>query len=154
MRPPYVTLLIIRLGREMKINVNEGTISFAAGIIEPNLDRTAFLKTPIGGAAKQMLVNAGYINYDISPEPDLTGSVVFKDDHLRKVFLLMRIPSDDSGQWTEELEQSRKAKHDEWLRAELGAPPYEYPWGSVTSDFDPRGCASDITVSYGDWRLA
>ena len=99
-----------------------------------------------------MLVNAGFTNYDISPEPDLTGSVMFKDDRLQRVFLLMRIPTDDSGEWTAELEQGRKSKHDEWLRAELGAPPYEYPWGSVTSEFDPRGCASDIIVCYGDWR--
>ena len=137
----------------MKIDANDGTISFAAGVIGPNLDRTAFLKTPMGGAAKQTLVNAGYVNYDISPEPGLAGSVAFKDDHLRTVFLLMRIPTDDAGEWTEELEHSRKAKHDEWLRAELGALPYEYPWGSVTSDYDPRGCVSDIIVSYGDWRI-
>ena len=136
----------------MKIGAADGFVSFAAGVIRPDLDRNAFLKTPIGAAAKLMLVNAGFINYDISPEPGVMGSVSFKDDRLRQVLLLLRIPSDDARQWTAELEQERKLKHDEWLHAELGEPPYDYPWGSVTSDFDPRGCVSDIIVSYGDWR--
>jgi len=65
-----------------------------------------------------------------------------------RVFVLMSIPSDKGNEWTEQLELTRKAKHDSWLRAELGEPPYDYAWGNVTSDYDPRGCASEIIVSY------
>lgn len=93
-------------------------------------------------------MNEGWVNYDIDPEPGVAGTVMFKNDRLQQVFLLLRIRTDDASQWTAELEQERKLKHDEWLRTELGAPPYEYPWGSVTSDFDLRGCVSDIIVSY------
>ncbi len=134
----------------MKISVTDGSVTFAAGVVAPDLDRSAFLKTPIGSAAKQMLANANVVNFDISPEPGLTGTVTFKNDRLRRVCLLMRIPTDDSGEWTEELELGRKLKHDEWLRSQLGVPPYEYPWGSVASEYDPRGCVSDIIVSYSD----
>ncbi len=61
---------------------------------------------------------------------------------------MMRIPSDKSEEWKIEFEFERKEKHDIWLLAELGAPPYTYDWGSVTSDFDAKGCASDIIVTY------
>jgi hypothetical protein len=134
----------------VRIDVTRGSVSFAEGAVGPDLDRPAFLRTRIGSAAKMALVNAGWVNFDIDPEPGVTGTVMFKDDRLRQILLLMRIPSDDAPEWTEKLEQARKLKHDEWLRAELGAPPYEYLWGRITSDFDPRGCVSEIIVSYAE----
>ena len=40
--------------------------------------------------------------------------------------------------------------HDEWLRLELGEPPYRFPWGQLESNFDSKGCASAIIVSYAE----
>lgn len=135
---------------KVRIDITDGSASFALGTVAPNLNRSAFLKTRIGSEAKEILVNEGWVNYDINPEPDVAGTVMFKNDRLRQVYLLMSIPTDNASQWTENLEQERKLKHDEWLRAELGAPPYEYAWGKVTSDFDSRGCVSEIILSYAD----
>lgn len=61
----------------------------------------------------------------------------------------MEIPADVSEAWTEELELKRKRVHDHWLKEEFGSGPYEYPWGHIASEFDQRGCASEIIVVYG-----
>jgi hypothetical protein len=50
--------------------------------------------------------------------------------------------------WSEREEEERKASHDAWLASLLGAPPYRYSWGDVTSEFDPRGGYSSIVVRF------
>ena len=42
----------------------------------------------------------------------------------------------------------RKAAHDRWLESALGAPPYEYAWGGITSLFDLRTGSSTIVIRY------
>jgi hypothetical protein len=63
-----------------------------------------------------------------------------------------RLPQDgDSGSWddwSEKKERARKKSHDRWLKTLLGSPPYEYPWGAVTSSFNPRSASSSIVISY------
>ncbi|HEX9851415.1 MAG TPA: hypothetical protein VGA68_00305, partial [Woeseiaceae bacterium] len=91
----------------MKIAVDDGSISFAAGVIQRGQDRRAFFGTRIGATAQQTLVNEDWINLSVKPEPDIAGTVIFKGDRLVRVLLLMAIPSDDSNQWTEKLELER-----------------------------------------------
>jgi len=132
----------------VKISVFNGSISFEGGTIQLSHDRAQFLGSPLGKHAKEEFVNEGWRHYRIEPESGIVGTIFFKGERLDRVFLLMEIPSDKSKEWTEQLELERKAKHDSWLRSELGKPPYDYAWGSVTSDFDPRGCVSEIIVTY------
>lgn len=132
----------------MKINVVDGSISFENGMVQRHQNRVQFLGTHLGQASKESLVNEDWRHHDFEPESGLSGTIFFKGDRMDRVFLLMSIPSDAKGTWSEELELERKAKHDSWLRTELGEPPYEYAWGTVTSDYDPRGCVSEIIVTY------
>ena len=60
----------------------------------------------------------------------------------------MALPKDAKREWTLASELARKTKHDDWLRNELGKPPYNYAWGNVTSVYDSKGCASEIIVVY------
>ena len=136
----------------MKIQIFNGSVEFLDGTMTRHMDRQVFLQSGMGQSSKVVVANGPWITYNFKPEAGVACDAIFRDDRLHQVCFLMHIRSDDASQWTAELEQERKLKHDTWLRAELGAPPYEYPWGSVTSDFDPRGCVSDIIVSYGDWR--
>ena len=41
-----------------------------------------------------------------------------------------------------------KALHDAWLLREIGKAPYDYAWGSVASEYDAKGCVSEIIVTY------
>ena len=132
----------------MKIHMPDGSIAFPEGTITRNMDRQAFLQSPFASSANVVVNNEPWITYNFAPEAGVSCSATFEGERLRQVFLLLRMPTDDPSNWTAELEQKRKLKHDEWLRAELGPPPYEYPWGNIASEFDPRGCASDIIVSY------
>lgn len=63
----------------------------------------------------------------------------------------MEIPSDkDPNGWTEAHELERKSLHDAWLLREIGKPPYIYPWGSISSEYDAKGCVSEIIVTYAE----
>lgn len=132
----------------MKIDTSSGTISFAAGTVERKTDRTTFLATRLGSDAKAGLVNEDWRHYGIRPEPGVAANLVFKADCLHQVWILMEIPSDETDEWTTESELKRKALHDNWLLGELGMPPYEHDWGKISSEFDAKGCVSEIIVTY------
>jgi hypothetical protein len=132
----------------MKIGAFDGAVSFASGEIKRHMDRAQFLGSAIGRSAQERLANDNWFHYHIEPEGGIAGTVLFRDDSIDRIFLTMRLPSDDTKQWSVEHELERKAKHDAWLQNELGRPPYSYSWGSVTSDYDARGCSSEIIVVY------
>jgi hypothetical protein len=133
----------------MKIGVFDGSVRFGSGEIQRTFTRSEFLRSPLGKAATEKSSNEDWQHYHIEPEPGLAGSALFQGERLDRVFISMRIPSDDAGRWTAELEFERKAIHDAWLRRELGAPPYDYAWGRVLSEFDAKAVASEIIVVYG-----
>ena len=135
---------------EVKIDVSNGSLVFDSGTIGPHLDRPAFLETSLGHKSKVVLVNQGWVNIHFEPEPGVSATAFFKDDHLRKVFFALSVPTDNIKEWVEDREQQRKVKHDVWLRTELGDPPYDFRWGNVESDFDPRAWSSEILVTYSE----
>jgi len=134
----------------MKIHVADGTVSFDKGNIGPRLDKAAFLKSRIGEASETILTSGAFVTFRFHPEPGISGAARFRNNRLNELSVLFHMPSDDADQWTEELELARKKVHDEWLRAELGTPPYRYSWGEIASVFDPKGCVSDIILRYAD----
>jgi len=52
----------------------------------------------------------------------------------------------DGGTDLDESEQQRF--HDTLLEEWLGTGPYEYPWGEVTSSYDPKADKSSIIIVY------
>lgn len=132
----------------MKIFRTNGSIEFASGTIHASLDRMAFLATALGRTATIPMQNAGWTHYDVRPEPGIAATLLYDGDRLDRVYLMMDTPSDRPDQWSEAIEHERKDIHDKWLRDALGNPPYEFEWGKITSQYDPRSCASDIIVSY------
>jgi hypothetical protein len=133
----------------MKIDAVNGSVTFASGTLGPQIDRMAFLSSPVGTTAKNVLENAGYVHLSFRAETNVHATALFKHDRLDRLFLLMAIPSDDATEWTEAHELERKSVHDKWLRQELGEPPYEYTWGSIVSEYDAKGCESEIILTYG-----
>jgi hypothetical protein len=134
----------------MKICVLDGSIEFQRGTIRRGVSREAFLATELGRESRQELVSEIWWHHRIKPEPGIAANVLYRGDKLDRVFVLMEIPADVSGAWTLDLELQRKAVHDGWLRKELGAPPYHYPWGDVVSEVDYKGVVSEIIVAYED----
>lgn len=132
----------------MRIDTSNGTITFAQGRICRSTDKAHFLETTIGREARERLVNASWSHYEIDPEERWVGTVIFDGDRIDRVFLSMKLDSEDPESWTVERERARQAAHELWLQGELGRPPYSYSWGRVVSDFDPKGLASEIIVAY------
>lgn len=132
----------------MRISRFNGELAFPEGKIWRSLDREAFLAAPFASGAKIAMRNEQWIHYKLQPETGIAATLLFAGNRLDKVFLQLAIPSDETQQWSVEGEMERKRLHDEWLRKELGKPPYHYNWGRIESCYDDRGCSSDIIVSY------
>ena len=132
----------------MKISAFDGSVNFEKGRITRSLTRPEFLASPLGNNAQQRLVNEEWWHLTFDPEPGITCKLLFRRDDLDGVFILMEIPADKSHEWTEANELARKALHDQWVERELGRPPCEYRWGTVYSEFDAKGCVSEIIVRY------
>lgn len=132
----------------MQINVTDGSVAFAGGNIDPRLDRTAFLSTPLGAKAERWFVNGPFETYRFFPEPGVVATADFRDGHMLNVSLAFDLPDDSPENWSTPHELARKERHDAWLREHLGEPPYRYNWGQVESVFYHQHCGSEITVSY------
>jgi len=132
----------------MKINEADGTISFAGGSIDPSMDKAAFLESPLGSKSVQWFVNGTFETYRFLPEPGIVATTDFRDGRLLNVSIFFGMQDDSEDNVSVEHERQRKLKHDEWLRATLGDPPYRYNWGHVSSDFYHQHCESDIMVVY------
>lgn len=133
----------------MKFNVTDGSVTFEHGNVDRRQGREEFLATPLGKLAQPELINKEWWHLHVKPEPGVAANVLFRGDRLHQVYVLMTIPSDkDKDGWTEEHELERKALHDAWLRREIGKPPYDYAWGSIASEYDAKGCVSEIIVTY------
>lgn len=132
----------------MRIDATTGSVSFISGTLRPELVKSDFLATELGLGARKVLENEGWVQLNFEAEPGVGVTALFKDGNLHQVFVTFQLPGDDDLAWTEPQELERKARHDEWLFKELGAPPYKYSWGSVVSDFDLKDRVSDIIVTY------
>ena len=58
------------------------------------------------------------------------------------------VPSWDD--WSESRAKGKKKEHDEWLLRNIGKPPYKFPWGEISSNYDPRSGSSIITLKYNN----
>ena len=134
----------------MKIDVSDGSIVFAGGTIRSTTRRNDFLRSAIGSGAREQTANEreDWRQVAFDPESGVAATLIFQGERLHQVYLALRTSLDDTGPWTIATEHERNEKHDVWLRAALGAPPYEYSWGRVSSEFDPKDPASEIIVSY------
>jgi hypothetical protein len=132
----------------MRIDPASGSVEFRDGSIKPSMNLAVFLATDLGRSAKVSFSNDRWQHFQFDPEPGVAGTILFEGSVLDRVFLAMTMPSDDSGEWSEAVEHRRKERHDAWLRSELGEPPYQYAWGGVESEYDSKGCASEIIVVY------
>lgn len=132
----------------MKIDIATGAITFPQGAISRSTDKAHFLESSIGRAARESLTNANWSHFEIDPEESWAGTVIFDGDAVDRIFLSMKLDSENPESWTVEREKARQAIHDKWLQGELGPPPYSYSWGRVVSDFDPKGLASEIIIVY------
>jgi hypothetical protein len=116
------------------------------------LTRRQFLSSPLYRQATGLIHNEGWHSYGLEAtginQQKLFITLQFLDSTLKWIDFVV-----DGGDDLNEAGQKRL--HDELLEQWLGAGPYAYAWGRVTSDYDPRSDTSSIFVGYegNDWPL-
>lgn len=133
----------------MKIHPSDGSIEFSHGSVMRTTDKATFLASPLARGAEVVVENAPYVTYRIAPESGIGATLSFKDQRLEYLAWAFQLPAEAEQDWSEESEMKRMKVHDEWLRRELGEPPYRFDWGEVVSEYDAKGVSSAIIVVYG-----
>jgi hypothetical protein len=140
------------------IHRETGEIEFGTGLrVGPSYSEAQFLSSPLARMSKALSQTQPWSGYRTARQRihDRTFRVTlyFHTGKLAAVELF-EVGAESKAfwnDWSSREEEERKASHDAWLQILLGAPPYEYPWGKVTSEFDPRGGYSSIVVRFGTW---
>jgi len=116
------------------------------------LTRRQFLASPLYRRATSLIHNEGWHSYGVEAtsinQQKFFITLQFLHSTLKWIDFVV-----DGGNDLDEAGQ--KHLHDGLLEQWLGAGPYEYAWGHITSSYDPRSDTSSIYVGYkdNDWPL-
>ena len=138
------------------INIQNGFIEIANKnfAIKKNLTEEEFIKSSLFSDVLNK-DDYGYKRYFIKPQiicnAKFVISLIFNTDgvlYMTNLGLQMNdsLPSWET--WSENDEIQKKELNDKWLEKNVGKPPYTYPWGSISSSYDPRSGSSSITIVY------
>ncbi|HEX8456428.1 MAG TPA: hypothetical protein VF656_03825 [Pyrinomonadaceae bacterium] len=115
--------------------------------IGPWLTRGEFRSSPLCPQADSLIHNEGWHSYRLKADglnrQRLFITLQFFGSTLKWIDFVV-----DVGNVASESEQ--KQAHDALLAQWLGAAPYVYEWGEVSSSYDPRSDTSSIFVGYKD----
>jgi hypothetical protein len=122
-------------------------------VASPATTRTEFLASALGTHAQISITNGPRCSWKL-PEVSIGTErfhtlLYFHGEQLTMLSLAIKLPGESPSwsQWSETEELDRKRAHDRWLNAHIGGAR-TFPWGSVSSDFDPRSGGSSIVLSY------
>jgi len=119
--------------------------------ISASLLCSQFLQTPAFAGASVLVQNEPWCSYRL-PDIAQAGSrlcVVLQFHGEQLLSLTLCHDADRFGtSWSEEQELVRKAFHEDWLTRELGIRLGHYPWGDISSNYDPKGGVSSILIRY------
>jgi hypothetical protein len=147
----------------MKIDRKSGDLVLEEGVcIGPGMQECGFLGLELGRSAIVVLQSAfgGIYHFAVEFEPGRQAGLSVKFFpaggpeviRLRTAEPGVRI-TDWSG-WSKKVEDDRKRFHDEWLSAQLGDPPYNYPWGAINSYIDTRfQYSAEIAIVYNPFPM-
>ncbi|MGH9560071.1 MAG: hypothetical protein ACRD3S_01330 [Terracidiphilus sp.] len=142
----------------MKIDSKSGDLVLEQGVrIGPGMQEGGFLGLELGRSATVVLQSAfgGIYHFVVEFEPGRQAGLALKFSPTGGPEVIrLRVskpgfrPGDWTG-WTRNVEDERKSFHDEWLRAQLGEPPYSFPWGAINSYIDTRfQYSAEIAIAY------
>lgn len=138
------------------IDIKNGSIALQNFLIRKGLTKDDFLSSNLFSEVLNHQ-EYGFTTYSLKPqliENEKFIMVLYfnKNDIIDLVNLSLsnseNIPSWDN--WSESEEQRKKEEHDKWLLNNIGIPPYNYDWGTVSSNYDPRSGSSMITIRYNN----
>lgn len=129
------------------INITENKF-----VINCKLTKSDFISSILFDEATSKEVNS-YTHYYLKPKNienvKFQINLIFNPNgKILNVFLGIYETDNPWENWSGSHELKRKELHDKWLEENLGNPPYDYSWGTVSSTYDPRSGSSTITFTY------
>ena len=116
------------------------------------LTRRQFLASPLYQRATSPIHNEGWHSYEVEATSINRQKLFIRLQFLHSTLKWIDFVVDGGNDLDE---AGQKHLHDRLLEQWLGADPYVYAWGQVTSSYDPRSDTSSIYVGYkdNDWPL-
>jgi len=146
----------------MKIDDKSGDLVLEEGVrIGLGMQEGGFLGLELGRSATVVLQSAfgGIYHFVVEFEPGRQAGLALKfmpaggPELIRLRIAEPGLRLGDWSGWSRNAEDERKRFHDEWLRKQLGEPPYSYPWGAIKSYIDTRfQYSAEITLVYNPFH--
>ena len=133
----------------MDANAATGSFQLASGFhLGAATSKAEFLASEEGRLAKRLVRNPPCESFQfLACDGRLAVAAFFCDSQLEAVHLAVLTP-ELASQWSERNERARVVENDKWLRSQGLKPGHVYPWGSVWSGYDPKGCSGQAVVRY------
>jgi hypothetical protein len=129
-----------------------GTVSFGNWSLGPGGDEAAFASATANHAQRKQRSVGVYSHHTLRgvrlANTIFNATFTFNAGRIESISLSIPSAGTSWDDWSEADEQQRKRDHDDWLTAQLGAGPYDYSWGVVSSNYSPQSGSSSITVRY------
>jgi hypothetical protein len=131
------------------IGKDTGELRLSADLtISPSLTRDNFLSAPTSGKSTVLVENEPWISYSLEVElPGVEGhldrwaAVIYFEGQTIDMVTMTLVDVKD--------EMERRKRHDSWLSSHLGPRSrYSFPWGKVSSEYDPRSSECSIYITY------
>ena len=139
----------------MIVKINRSTGDFLLGdqSLGRNLSEEEFVGSALGTTA-QRVRNSGTRRYyeiwrHINAEREVGVTLGFPTGGVLQRISAKFLKSEvRAAEWSKSLENEIKILHDQWLRAQLGSPPYQFRWGKVISAIDQHGYSANVVIDY------
>ena len=139
----------------MTVKIDQRTGEFIIGQhrLGPSLGEEEFLNGEVGAGFSKMK-RSGTRNYyeawrHITTELDLGLTLGFlPGGGLQRISGQFVRPEIRVTEWSREKEDVIKRFHDQWLKEQLGNPPYQFDWGRVLSIVEPHWYSANIVIDY------
>ena len=100
-----------------------------------------------------VVVNGAYESYKSAPLELLSRLVIpifhFENEKITSISLSFTSGAIGWNSNTKEQEKKKKIDQDHWLKDSMNqSPPYNFDWGEIESNFDPRSCSSSVVITF------
>lgn len=138
---------------DVRLDPETGELHVTDQDFGPRLREADFLCSELGVAAKKIQRSAPVNHYgvwrQVGPEHEIGLTLTFAPggplQRISAQFVKLGIRG---SQWSKAMMDEIKAFHDQWLKDQLGDPPFQFPWGKVLSTIEPHWYSSNIMIRY------
>ncbi len=137
------------------IDINNGNVMIGNTVLNNSISIKEFINSDVFKSVYKSDINSKHQKFFLKPqkidEEYFYIYLFFDENELLNVLFLFMTDNEEmptGKKWSLESEMKLKKQHDEWLKKNIGNPPYDYYWGSISSDYDNRSASSSITIRY------